>query len=84
MLDADRRYHEELKEVLSFTCGMVAARTRCKGILDDLNPADIINGIHQLYKVCEGWLAPFPWCEEFHVPLDRNFTRLKSSGEQTT
>ena len=28
MLTADRRYLEELKEVLSFTCGMVA--TRCK------------------------------------------------------
>ena len=28
MLAADRRYFEELKEVLSFTCGMVAAR--CK------------------------------------------------------
>ena len=28
MLTADRRYLKELKEVLSFTCGMVA--TRCK------------------------------------------------------
>ena len=34
MLAADRRYFEELKEVLSFTCGMVAAR--CKETAEDV------------------------------------------------
>ena len=33
--------------------------------------------IRQLYKRREGWLAPFPWCEEFRFHLDNIFTRLK-------
>ena len=46
-------------------------------LLDVFDPAEIIDGIRQLYKVREGWLAPFPWCEEFHFHLDDIFTRLK-------
>ena len=30
-----------------------------------------------MYKIREGWLAPFPWCEEFRFNLDNIFTRLK-------
>ncbi|XP_068734588.1 NLR family CARD domain-containing protein 3-like [Montipora capricornis] len=39
--------------------------------------ADLIDVIRQLYKRREGWLAPFPWCEEFRFHLDSIFTRLK-------
>ena len=39
--------------------------------------ADFIDVIRQLYKRREGWLAPFPWCEEFRFHLDNIFTRLK-------
>ncbi|XP_068700180.1 NLR family CARD domain-containing protein 3-like isoform X2 [Montipora foliosa] len=39
--------------------------------------ADLIDVIRQLYKRREGWLAPFPWCEEFRFHLDNIFTRLK-------
>ena len=39
--------------------------------------ADFIDVIQQLYKRREGWLAPFPWCEEFRFHLDNIFTRLK-------
>ena len=36
-----------------------------------------ISNIRQLYEDREGWLAPFPWCEEFRFDLDNIFTRLK-------
>ncbi|XP_068755976.1 NLR family CARD domain-containing protein 4-like [Montipora capricornis] len=39
--------------------------------------ADFIDVIRELYKRREGWLAPFPWCEEFRFHLDNIFTRLK-------
>ena len=39
--------------------------------------ADFMDVIRQLYKRREGWLAPFPWCEEFRFHLDNIFTRLK-------
>ena len=41
------------------------------------DPAEFIDGIRQLYKIREGWLAPFPWCEEFRLNLDNIFTKLK-------
>ncbi|XP_066024113.1 NLR family CARD domain-containing protein 3-like isoform X4 [Pocillopora verrucosa] len=44
------------------------------GIFD---PTELINGIRQLYKTREGWLSPFPWCEEFQFFLGNIFTRLK-------
>ena len=45
---------------------------------DAYGPAtDFIDVIRQLYKRREGWLAPFPWCEEFRFHLDNIFTRLK-------
>ena len=44
---------------------------------DAFNPAEFIDGFRQLYKTSEGWLAPFPWCEEFQFHLDNIFTRLK-------
>ncbi|XP_068709711.1 NLR family CARD domain-containing protein 3-like isoform X7 [Montipora foliosa] len=47
------------------------------GIEDGFGPADLIDDIQELYKTREGWLAPFPWCEEFRFHLDNIFTRLK-------
>ena len=44
------------------------------GIFD---PDDIIDVIKQLYKTREGWLAPFPWCEDFQFRLGEIFIRLK-------
>ena len=44
---------------------------------DAFNPAEFTDGFRQLYKTREGWLAPFPWCEEFQFHLDNIFTRLK-------
>ena len=40
------------------------------------DPTEVIDGIRQLYTIREGWIAPFPWCEEFHFHLDNIFTRL--------
>ncbi|XP_015756439.1 PREDICTED: nucleotide-binding oligomerization domain-containing protein 2-like isoform X3 [Acropora digitifera] len=47
---------------------------------DEQDPFSIekcISIIRKLYEDREGWLAPFPWCEEFQFNLDNIFTRLK-------
>ncbi|XP_066025384.1 NLR family CARD domain-containing protein 3-like [Pocillopora verrucosa] len=44
---------------------------------DGFDPTEIINNIRQHYKNREGWLAPFPWCEDFHFSFDKIYTRLK-------
>ena len=41
------------------------------------DPTELVDGIRQLYRTREGWLAPFPWCEEFQFRLRDIFTRLK-------
>ena len=46
-------------------------------LLGIFDPTELINGIRQLYKTREGWLSPFPWCEEFQFFLGNIFTRLK-------
>ena len=46
-------------------------------LLGVFDPTELINGIRQLYKTREGWLSPFPWCEEFQFFLGNIFTRLK-------
>ena len=46
-------------------------------LLGTFDPTELINGIRQLYKTREGWLSPFPWCEEFQFFLGNIFTRLK-------
>ena len=38
---------------------------------------DHIEIIRQKYKRHEGWLAPFPWCEDFHFQLSDIYTRLR-------
>ena len=44
---------------------------------DGFDPTEIIDNIRQLYKKREGWLPPFPWCEDFHFSFDKIYTRLK-------
>ena len=39
--------------------------------------AEHIEIIRQKYKRHEGWLAPFPWCEEFQFQLSDIYTRLR-------
>ena len=41
------------------------------------DPAEHIGIIRKLYEDHEGWLAPFPWCEQHLFNLDKIFTRLK-------
>ena len=53
------------------------------------DPTELIDGIRQLYESREGWLSPFPWCEEFQYFVGDIFTRLtvvrrkKTRGEVT-
>ena len=51
-------------------------------LVDPFNPSDLIEGMRQLYKTREGWLTPFPWCEEFHIQLNDIYTRLKVIGRK--
>ncbi|XP_044162989.1 NACHT, LRR and PYD domains-containing protein 12-like [Acropora millepora] len=46
-------------------------------VSDPFDLVKYISIIRQLYEDREGWLAPFPWCEEFRFSLDNIFTRLK-------
>ena len=39
--------------------------------------AEHIEIIRQKYKRHEGWLAPFPWCEDFHFQLSDIYTQLR-------
>ncbi|XP_015769566.1 PREDICTED: protein NLRC3-like isoform X3 [Acropora digitifera] len=55
-------------------------RSTKESLKDEQDPFDLlkyISIIRQLYEDREGWLAPFPWCEEFQFNLDNIFTRLK-------
>jgi len=46
-------------------------------VSDPFSLEKCISIIRQLYEDREGWLAPFPWSEEFQFSLDNIFTRLK-------
>ena len=46
-------------------------------VSDPFSLENCISIIRQLYEDREGWLAPFPWSEEFQFSLDNIFTRLK-------
>ena len=39
--------------------------------------AEHIEIIRQKYKRLEGWLTPFPWCEDFQFQLSDTYTRLR-------
>ncbi|XP_067029168.1 protein NLRC3-like isoform X2 [Acropora muricata] len=68
----------EVKEMIKQQ--QVQERITKESLKDKKDPFDIvkyISIIRQLYENREGWLAPFPWCEEFRFNLDNLFTRLK-------
>ena len=46
-------------------------------VSDPFSLEKCISIIRQLYEDREGWLAPFPWSEEFQFSFDNIFTRLK-------
>ncbi|XP_044171366.1 NLR family CARD domain-containing protein 3-like isoform X2 [Acropora millepora] len=48
-----------------------------KQVSDSIDLLKYISIIRKLYEDREGWLAPFPWCEEFRFNLDNIFARLK-------
>ncbi|XP_027041662.1 uncharacterized protein LOC113669783, partial [Pocillopora damicornis] len=64
---------KEMREKLGFLTASVEKGT-AEGAFD---PTELIDGIRQLYKTREGWLSPFPWCEEFQFFVGDIFTRLK-------
>ena len=51
--------------------------TDCFSVSDPFDLVKYSRIIRQLYEDREGWLAPFPWCEEFRFHLDNIFTRLR-------
>ena len=53
--------------------------TQCyfDSFLGVFDPTELIDGIRQMYMTREGWLSPFPWCEEFQFFVGDIFTRLK-------
>ena len=81
MLTADRRYLEELKEVLTFTCGMVAARCKetaealIKSITVQVNDKECFLTLLGLISECRGDHR------SFHLKLARvsgSFLKLQS------
>ena len=44
----------------------------------------ITERIRQLYKRREGWLVPFPWCDDLNFNLNEIFTRLKILNKEKT
>ncbi|XP_066024120.1 NLR family CARD domain-containing protein 3 isoform X3 [Pocillopora verrucosa] len=74
--DTTEKIEIEMKEVKETLCSLTTTveKSTDEGIFD---PTELINGIRQLYKTREGWLSPFPWCEEFQFFLGNIFTRLK-------
>ena len=46
-------------------------------VSDPFSLEKCISIIRQLDEDREGWLAPFPWSEEFQFSLDNIYTRLK-------
>ncbi|XP_068700152.1 protein NLRC3-like isoform X4 [Montipora foliosa] len=73
--DTIKETHEMLKQLKSQGD---SSNTKHGENEDAYGPAsDFFDDIRQLYERREGWLAPFPWCEEFRFHLDNIFTRLK-------
>ncbi|KAL9965538.1 hypothetical protein ACROYT_G029352 [Oculina patagonica] len=75
---------ENMKEQLDNLVSLAPPVKKKPRMEDVFDPTEIIDGIRELYKLREGWLAPFPWCEEFHLHLDDIFTRLKVVSRKKT
>ncbi|XP_068670270.1 nucleotide-binding oligomerization domain-containing protein 2-like isoform X2 [Montipora foliosa] len=81
MEENQERTNIELGEVKEMVKQLQPCERNTKECLkDQQDPVGLvkyISIIRQLYEDREGWLAPFPWCEEFRFNLDNIFTRLK-------
>ncbi|XP_068670277.1 nucleotide-binding oligomerization domain-containing protein 2-like isoform X8 [Montipora foliosa] len=81
MEENQERTNIELGEVKEMVKHLQPCERNSKECLkDEQDPIDLVNYIsliRKLYEDREGWLAPFPWCEEFRFNLDNIFTRLK-------
>ncbi|XP_068748892.1 nucleotide-binding oligomerization domain-containing protein 2-like isoform X2 [Montipora capricornis] len=79
--EMEERTNIELGEVKEMVKHLQPCERNGKECLkDEQDPIDLVNYISligKLYEDREGWLAPFPWCEEFRFNLDNIFTRLK-------
>ncbi|XP_068670283.1 protein NLRC3-like isoform X2 [Montipora foliosa] len=75
------RANEQLGKIEEMVKQLQPCKRNSKECLkDEQDPIDLVNYIsliRKLYEDREGWLAPFPWCEEFRFNLDNIFTRLK-------
>ena len=65
------KYHNFQPPVFRFLADFVGF------FLGVFDPTEVIDGIRQMYRTREGWLSPFPWCEEFQFYVGDIFTRLK-------
>ncbi|XP_022809028.1 nucleotide-binding oligomerization domain-containing protein 2-like isoform X2 [Stylophora pistillata] len=72
--DIEEHYRELMKQWKKDDDSIKSKLVEFEGYFD---PTELINGIRQLYKTREGWLSPFPWCEEFQFFVSDIFTRLK-------
>ncbi|PFX21644.1 NLR family CARD domain-containing protein 3-like [Stylophora pistillata] len=68
---------EHVKEQVKNVSKTLDAIFGSKQAEDDVDPSKLVDEIRQLYKVREGWLAPFPWCEDFCFHLGDIYTRLR-------
>ncbi|XP_078358279.1 uncharacterized protein LOC144643036 [Oculina patagonica] len=82
-IDDFQEMRSEIRNITEKLFNQISSREVAKDE-DVLDPSEVIDGIRQLYKVREGWLAPFPWCEEFHFHLDDIFTRLQVVSKKKT
>ncbi|XP_067029415.1 NLR family CARD domain-containing protein 3-like isoform X2 [Acropora muricata] len=75
------RTHDDIREIKEMVMQLQPCKRNTKECpKDEQDPFGLekyISIIRQLYEDREGWLAPFPWCEEFRFNLDNIFTRLK-------
>ncbi|XP_044167462.1 nucleotide-binding oligomerization domain-containing protein 2-like isoform X1 [Acropora millepora] len=83
MKENQERANIELKEVKEMVKQLQPCERSTKESLEDERVSDpfslekCFSIIRQLYEDREGWLAPFPWSEEFQFSFDNIFTRLK-------
>ena len=63
-----------------YILGSISARltqSHFDSFLGVFDPGELIDGIRRMYVTHEGWLSPFPWCEEFQFFVGDIFTWLK-------
>ncbi|CAH3192614.1 unnamed protein product [Porites evermanni] len=70
--DRTRKDFKQMKSDIETLKTLVSATKEEVGLV-----AEHIEIIRQKYKRHEGWLAPFPWCEDFQFRLSDIYTRLR-------